>query len=73
MEMHLRNAKDCYCDAKDYFYAAIGHTEELGLLEESEALRKRLEHVQAVFRSQFMQWSKIRRKKELKRFAFYSL
>ena len=35
--------------------AAIGHAEDLGLPEEAEALRKRLEHVKAVFRSQFVQ------------------
>jgi hypothetical protein len=51
----FRDANDCYRDAKDYFYAAIGHAEELGLPEEAEALRKRLEHVKAVFRSQFSQ------------------
>jgi hypothetical protein len=45
----------CYSDTKDYFYAAIWHTEELGLPEEAAALRKRLEHVKAVFRSQFVQ------------------
>jgi hypothetical protein len=51
----FRDANDCYRDSKDYFYAAIGHAEELGLPEETEALRKRLEHVKAVFRSQFTQ------------------
>jgi len=48
-------ANDCYREAKDYFYAAIGQAEDLGLPEEAEALRKRLEHVKAVFRSQFVQ------------------
>jgi len=51
----FRDANDCYRDAKDYFYAAIGHAEDLGLPEEAEALHKRLEHVRAVFRSQFVQ------------------
>ncbi len=51
----FRDANDSYRDAKDYFYAAIGHAEDLGLPEEAEALRKRLEHVKAVFRSQFVQ------------------
>jgi hypothetical protein len=51
----FRDANDCYRDSKDSFYAAIGHAEELGLPEEAEALRKRLEHVKAVFRSQFTQ------------------
>ena len=51
----FRDANDYYRDAKDYFYAAIGHAEDLGLPEEAEALRKHLEHVKAVFRSQFVQ------------------
>lgn len=51
----FRDANDCYRDAKDYFYAAIGHAEELGMPEEAEALLKRLEHVKSVFRSQFVQ------------------
>ena len=51
----FRDANDCYRDAKDSFYAAIGHAEELSLPEEAEAVRKRLEHVKAVFRSQFAQ------------------
>ena len=51
----FRDANDCYRDAKDSFYAAIGCAEELGLPEEAEALRRRLEHVKAVFRSQFAQ------------------
>jgi hypothetical protein len=51
----FRDANDCYRDAKDYFYAAIGHADDLGLPDEAEALRKRLEHVKAVFRSQFVQ------------------
>jgi hypothetical protein len=48
-------ARGCYSDAKEAFYDAIGLAEELGLPEEAEALRKRLEHVKAVFRSQFVQ------------------
>jgi hypothetical protein len=48
-------ARGCYSDAKEAFYDAIRLAEELGLLEEAEALRKRLEHVKAVFRSQFAQ------------------
>lgn len=51
----FRDANDCYRDAKDYFYAAIGHADDLGLPDEAEALRKRLEHVKAVFRGQFVQ------------------
>jgi hypothetical protein len=48
-------ARGCYSDAKEALYDAIGLAEELGLLEEVEALRKRLEHIKAVFRSQFAQ------------------
>jgi hypothetical protein len=51
----FRDAGDYYCNAKDCFYAAIGLAEDLDLHEEAEALRKRLEHVKAVFRSQFTQ------------------
>ena len=42
-----------YSDAKEAFYDAISIANELGLKEESEALQKRLEHIKAVFRSQF--------------------
>jgi hypothetical protein len=51
----FRDANDCYRDAKDYFYAAIGHAQDLGLTDEVESLQKRLEHVRSVFRSQFVQ------------------
>jgi hypothetical protein len=46
-------ATACYSDAKECFYDAIGLAERLGLTDEAEALRKRLEHIKAVFRSQF--------------------
>jgi hypothetical protein len=48
-----RGANGCYSSAKDAFYDAIGLANELGLKEEAEALSKRLEHIKAVFRSQF--------------------
>jgi hypothetical protein len=51
----FRDANDCYRDAKDYFYAAIGHANSLEMQEEADALLKRLEHVKSVFRSQFVQ------------------
>jgi hypothetical protein len=50
-----REANDCYRDAKDSFYDAIGLARELGLTDEVEALNKRLEHIKSVFRSQFVQ------------------
>jgi hypothetical protein len=49
----FRDANLCYSDAKEFFYAAIGLADDLGLPEEADALRKHLEHVKSVFRSQF--------------------
>lgn len=48
-----RDANRCYSNAKDAFYDAIGLATELEMKEEAEALSKRLEHIKAVFRSQF--------------------
>ncbi|HSK43418.1 MAG TPA: hypothetical protein VLA83_05965 [Candidatus Binatia bacterium] len=48
-----RRANSCYSSAKDAFYDAIGLANELGLKEEAETLSKRLDHIKAVFRSQF--------------------
>ncbi|HEY6308706.1 MAG TPA: hypothetical protein VI488_19870, partial [Candidatus Angelobacter sp.] len=42
-----------YSSAKDAFRDAISEAEGLGLMDEARALEKRLEHVKAVFRSQF--------------------
>jgi hypothetical protein len=47
------DANECYSNAKESFYDAIGLAGELGLKDESEALRKRLGHIKEVFRSQF--------------------
>lgn len=47
------DATGLYSDAKEAFYDAIRLANELGLTEESAALQKRLDHVKAVFRSQF--------------------
>ncbi|MDR3753101.1 MAG: hypothetical protein P4K93_05165 [Terracidiphilus sp.] len=47
------SAAACYSDAKECYYDAIGLARRLGLGEETEALEKRLEHIKAVFRSQF--------------------
>lgn len=46
-------ASACYSDAKECFYDAIGLARRLGMEEEVSALEKRLEHIKAVFRSQF--------------------
>ncbi len=46
-------ATACYSDAKEAFYDAIALARRMGLEEEVEALEKRLEHIKAVFRSQF--------------------
>lgn len=48
-----RGANSCYSNAKDAYYGAIGLANELGMKEEAEALSKRLDHIKAVFRSQF--------------------
>lgn len=48
-----RGANRCYSNAKDAFSDAIGLAAELEMKEQVEALSKRLEHVKAVFRSQF--------------------
>jgi hypothetical protein len=42
-----------YSDAKDYFRSAMSVASELELADEEKELRARLEHIQAVFRSQF--------------------
>lgn len=42
-----------YSDAKEAFYDAIHIARELGLTQEVEDLSKRLDHIKAVFRSQF--------------------
>lgn len=42
-----------YSDVKEAFYDAIRVAGELGLGEEVEELEKRLQHIKAVFRSQF--------------------
>jgi hypothetical protein len=46
-------AAGCYSEAKECFYDAIGLAERLGLPEEAAALQERLDHIKAVFRSQF--------------------
>ena len=42
-----------YADAKDAFHDAISAANELGLTEEAAELEKRLDHIKAVYRSQF--------------------
>jgi hypothetical protein len=46
-------ATACYSGVKENLYDAIGLANRLGLMEEAEALTKRLAHIKAVFRSQF--------------------
>jgi hypothetical protein len=48
-----RGANRCYSNAKDSFADASSLASELGMKEEADALSKRLEHIKAVFRSQF--------------------
>jgi hypothetical protein len=50
------DATVCYSGAKEAFYDAISVAHRLGLNEEAEALTRRLEHIKAVFRSQFSEW-----------------
>jgi hypothetical protein len=47
------DATVCYSGAKEAFHDAIRLASQLGLTEEATALHKRLEHIKAVFRSQF--------------------
>jgi hypothetical protein len=53
MYENSRGANRCYSNAKDAFSDASSLASELGMTEEADALSKRLEHVKAVFRSQF--------------------
>lgn len=48
-----RGVTGIYSNTKDAFGDAISLANELGMREEAEALSKRLEHIKAVFRSQF--------------------
>ena len=48
-------ARNCYSDSKEFFYEAIKLAEELDMTDEANSIRKRLEHIKAVFRSQFVQ------------------
>jgi hypothetical protein len=53
-EAHFHSgARGCYSDSKEAYCNAIGLAEKLGLPDEAETLRKRLEHIKSVFRSQF--------------------
>lgn len=49
------DASVCYSDAKESFYDAIRLAGELSLMDEVESLTKRLAHIKAIFRSQFVQ------------------
>lgn len=49
----FRGAEVFYSEAKEYFHDAIRLAGELGLTTEADALRARLVHIQAVYRSQF--------------------
>ncbi|HWZ44084.1 MAG TPA: hypothetical protein VNW97_11435, partial [Candidatus Saccharimonadales bacterium] len=48
-----RSASTFYSDAKESLHDAISLARELGLAERAEQLSRRLEHIKAVFRSQF--------------------
>jgi hypothetical protein len=51
----FRDAGVCYSDAKDFFYQAIHLAETLGLTDDAASLERRLDHIKAVFRKQFVQ------------------
>jgi ABC-type xylose transport system substrate-binding protein len=50
------DATVCYSGAKEAFYNAISLAHRLGLDEEANRLTRRLDHIKAVFRSQFSDW-----------------
>jgi hypothetical protein len=43
----------CFAEAKESFSEAIRLANELGLTPETQILEKRLDHIKAVYRSQF--------------------
>jgi hypothetical protein len=47
------DATVCYSGAKEAFYDAISLAHRFGLNEDADRLTKRLDHIKAVFRSQF--------------------
>jgi hypothetical protein len=47
------DATVCYSGAKEAFHDAISLACQLGLEEEAAVLSRRLDHIKAVFRSQF--------------------
>jgi hypothetical protein len=51
----FRAGDNCYRDAKDCYYDAIGLANQLGLTDEANALNERLLHIKGVYRSQFSQ------------------
>lgn len=51
----FREGNTCYSDSKEFFYDAIRLADELGMADEAMTLRKRLDHIKGVFRSQFVQ------------------
>jgi hypothetical protein len=51
----FEHARACYGESKDCFGEAMKLAEELGLIDEANSIMKRLDHIKAVFRSQFVQ------------------
>jgi hypothetical protein len=55
-EVHsFEHARACYSESKEFFGEAIKLAEELGMVDEANSIRQRLDHIKAVFRSQFVQ------------------
>lgn len=52
-EMYDGRVAGRWSDIKEYFAAAIGLAEREGLSDEADRLRKRLDHIRKVVRSQF--------------------
>jgi hypothetical protein len=50
------DATVCYSGAKEAFYDAISVARQLGMEDEAVRLSERLDHIKAVFRSQFSDW-----------------
>ena len=51
----FEHARACYNESKDFFGEAIKLAEELGMVDEASSIMQRLDHIKAVFRSQFVQ------------------
>lgn len=51
----FEHARACYGESKECFREAIKLAQELGMPDVANSTTKRLDHIKAVFRSQFVQ------------------